>query len=330
MPTIKDVAKDAGVSVGSVSKYLNGYKLKEKTKEAIEASITKLGYEQNIYAKGLKLNRSFTVVLIVPTIWNPFFSELAFYIERFLRLHKTKLMIFNSNDDSHEEVELFTMARQNKVDGIIAITYSNIEQHLSDDLPVVSIDRFLSAHTHFISSDNEKGGHLAASILHQSGCRHLAYVGHGSEKANATIKRFEGFVSYCENASIPFKKYYTDSNRQDFEKEIETLLDDIGLEKIDGLFVDSDTHAEYLMVKLRNQGIRIPEDVQIVGFDGSKSSKSSINQLTSIRQDVEEIAKQSVQLLMKTIESKDKVKVEHKIIPVSVVYGPTTKAPIER
>ena len=83
MYTIKDVAKLANVSVGSVSKYLNkNGNLKEKTKVAIQEAIETLNYEPNIYAKGLKINKTDTVVLIIPSIWHPFFSELTFYIEK--------------------------------------------------------------------------------------------------------------------------------------------------------------------------------------------------------------------------------------------------------
>ena len=131
MPTMKDVAKLAEVSVGSVSKYFNGIALKEKTKLAIEKAVKELNYEPNIYAKGLKINRTNTVVLIIPSIWNPFFSELTFHIEKELRKHEIKLILYNSENSIENEIQFITMSRQNKVDGIIAVAYSNIDEYIS-------------------------------------------------------------------------------------------------------------------------------------------------------------------------------------------------------
>ena len=85
MATIKDVAKEAGVAVGTVSKVINNIAVKPETKVLVENAIKKLKYEPNIYARGLKTNRTNTIAVILPTIWNPFFSELAYNIEKCLR-----------------------------------------------------------------------------------------------------------------------------------------------------------------------------------------------------------------------------------------------------
>ena len=82
MATIKDVAKEAGVAVGTVSKVINNIPVKPETKALVEEAIKKLKYEPNVYARGLKINRTNTVAVILPTIWNPFFSELAYNIEK--------------------------------------------------------------------------------------------------------------------------------------------------------------------------------------------------------------------------------------------------------
>ena len=224
MPTMKDVAKLAKVSVGSVSKYFNGIALKEKTKLAIEKAVKELNYEPNIYAKGLKINRTNTVVLIIPSIWNPFFSELTFHIEKELRKHEIKLILYNSENNIENEIQFITMSRQNKVDGIIAVTYSNIDEYISESLPFVSIDRFFSHKTNFVSSDNYSGGRLATEMLIKHGSKNLAYIGHGSKYSNDTISRLNGFKDYCSEHNIFNQICYNTGTREEFEMEVREVV----------------------------------------------------------------------------------------------------------
>ena len=93
MITIKDVAKRAGVSVGTVSNVINNIYVKPKTKELVDAAIKELEYQPNIYARGLKINKTNTVALILPTVWNPFFGELAYNIEKNLRNYNLKMIL---------------------------------------------------------------------------------------------------------------------------------------------------------------------------------------------------------------------------------------------
>ena len=93
---------------------------------------------------GLKMNRTNTIALILPTVWHPFFSELAYNIEKNLRALNYKMILCNSEGDYKIELDYITMAKQNQVDGIIAITYSDIEAFISSNLPMVSVDRFFN------------------------------------------------------------------------------------------------------------------------------------------------------------------------------------------
>ena len=105
MVTIKAVAKEAGVSVGTVSNVINNIQVKASTKEKVEAAIKKLNYEPNIYARGFKINKTNTIALILPTIWNPFFSELAYNIEKNIKKLGMKMILCNSDKDSKSEIE---------------------------------------------------------------------------------------------------------------------------------------------------------------------------------------------------------------------------------
>ncbi|WP_370772349.1 LacI family DNA-binding transcriptional regulator [Clostridium sp.] len=325
MVTIKEVAKEAGVSVGTVSNVINNIQVKPSTKAKVDEAIKKLNYEPNIYARGFKMNRTNTVAVILPTIWNPFFSELAYNIEKNLRKAGMKMIICNSNKDNKAEVEYISMAKQNKMDGIIAITYSDIDEYVSERIPFVSIDRYFSKDITYVCSNNFEGGRLAAEKLVEFGCERIAYIGRGSKINNATRKRKDGFISYCKEKSIDYDICELLGSDEEFNELLYEFIaknfkKDI---KIQGVFAVTDEQAVDFINKLKEYNIEVPKDVQVVGFDGSKSSAKDIIKISTIRQPVELIAEESVKALVNIIENN---KVEKEIIlPVTFVEGYTTR-----
>ncbi len=325
MATIKDVAREAGVAVGTVSKVINNISVKPETKALVENAIKKLNYEPNIYARGFKTNRTNTVAVILPTIWNPFFSELAYNIEKCLRKAGMKMILCNSEENKESEIEYISMAKQNKMDGIIAITYSNIDEYVSDNIPFVSIDRYFSKNITYVSSDNFEGGKLAAQKLHESGCTNLAYIGRGSKIDNATRKRKEGFIRYCYENKIEYDVCELFGSSDEFEILLDKFIENnFKINKsIDGVFAVTDRYALDFIRKLEKININIPNDVQVIGFDGSRSSSKDEFTISTIRQPVELIAKECVDSLINIIEKRSTEK--EIILPVKFIKGYTTK-----
>ena len=325
MATIKDVAKEAGVAVGTVSKVINNIAVKPETKALVEEAIKKLNYEPNIYARGFKTNRTNTVAVILPTIWNPFFSELAYNIEKCLRKAGMKMIICNSEENKESEIKYISMAKQNKMDGIIAITYSNIDEYVSNNIPFISIDRYFSNDITYVSSDNFEGGRLAAEKLIEAGCKSIAYIGKGSKIDNATRKRKDGFISFCKENSISYDICESFGSSKEFEMLLDEFIDKNFVKdiKVDGVFAVTDDYARNFINRLRKLEINIPEDVQVIGFDGSRSCVQDEFELSTIRQPIEKIAEESVKALLNIIEKKN-VKKEI-ILPVNFIKGYTTK-----
>ena len=324
MASIKDVAKLAQVSVGSVSKYLNGGKLKEKTTIAIEQAIKDLNYEKNTYATGLRTNRTHTIALIIPTIWHPFFSELAFYIEAELRHYQSKLILCNTQNNYENEVAYISMARQNKVDGLIALTYSNVDEYISSEMPIVSIDRYFSEKIPTIMSDNFAGGGLAAEKLIQAGAKKLAFIGYGSIYDNSTRDRYRGFQAYCQTHGIESEIIYYEGRHHEFNEKLPELLQETLVNKaVDGIFVVNDEQAYEVLELLQKNKVRVPEDVQVIGFDGSQQSTNIPSSLSSIRQPIPAIAAAAVKCLINVIEKKEAPL--KTILPVTYHPGTTTK-----
>ena len=325
MVTIKAVAKEAGVSVGTVSNVINNIQVKASTKEKVEAAIKKLNYEPNVYARGFKINKTNTIALILPTIWNPFFCELAYNIEKNIKKLGMKMILCNSDKDSKSEIEYISMAKQNKMDGIIAITYSDIDKYVSEKIPFVSIDRYFSKNITYVSSNNFEGGRLAAEKLSELGCEKIAYIGRGSKINNATRKRKDGFISYCEENGINYEICELLGSAEEFNKILDKFIidnfkDDI---KIQGIFAVTDEQAIDFINKLDKYNIKVPQEVQVIGFDGSKSSVNDTIKISTIRQPIELIAEKAVNSLIDIINNKNTEK--EIILPITYINGSTTK-----
>lgn len=325
MATIKDVAKRAGVSVGTVSNVINNVNVKSKSKELVEKAIKELNYKPNAYARGLKLNKTNTVALILPTVWDPFLGELAYHIEKNLRNYNYKMILCNSENDYMKELEYINMVKQNKVDGIISITYSNIDPYISANIPIVSIDRFFTKTIPYVSSDNLKGGRLAAEELVKAGCKKLAIIGRGSEINNSTRNRVVGFIDYCKENHVDYNDYYYVGHSKSFnnflnEFILENFKDKI---KFDGIFAITDSHANDVIEKLEEFNISVPDDVQVIGYDGAKINEKAPIKISTIRQPLDLIAEKAVFNLNKVI-NKEAISKET-LLPVRFIKGYTTK-----
>ena len=323
MATMKDVAQRAGVGVGTVSRVINHMPgVKESTLIKVNQAIKELNYIPDEYARGLKTKSSRTIALILPSVWYPFFSEFAYYVEKRLGKENYKLLLCNSNDNPTEEAKYIKMLKQNKIDAIIAITYSDIEQYIYSNIPFVSLDRYFDKKVSYVTSDNYEGGKLAARKLLEHGARSLAYVGSHSKYPNGTMLRRDGFRDYLENIGIDYKEIFLQEPVNDFTPYILEMLK--VHPKIDGIFC----HTDSLLLKLRkilNQyGYRVPEDIQLIGFDGMNLSSDLPLGISTIAQPVEQLANGAVDLVLRKIADPS-LKNEAKMYPVRYVDGNTTK-----
>lgn len=319
--TMKDVALEAGVSVGTVSRVINKEKgIKEVTLKKVEQAIKTLNYIPDYYARGMKKNRTETIAIIVPSIWHPFFSEFAMHVENEVYKRNNKLLLCSINGTNREQ-DYLDMLRHNKVDGVVAITYSPIEHYLSSGIPFVSIDRIYSdIAIPCVSSDNDAGGREAAKQLISKGCQHLAFVGGHNTTINETKLRRISFEKYVQEHKIPLSIFDLDETVTDYHGKLESFLEENP--SIDGIFTINDFAALDVIDILEKNGKRIPHDVQIIGYDGIKMAGDRNYLLSTIEQPLEEMAREAVRILFDIIEGKA-VNLQT-ILPVKFVEGKTT------
>ena len=321
MATMKDVAALANVGVGTVSRVLNSSgSVKESTRRKVEAAMKELNYIPNAYARGLKMNKTNTVALIIPTIWHPFFSEFAYYVESNLAEHKYKMLLCNSDVSSDKELEYIQMVQENKVDGIIGITYSDLDNFVSSHLPFVTIDRHFKEETVCVTSDNFHAGQLAVEKLVEKGCHKLGYIGTHSRFPTETTKRRDGFKAKAEQMGMPYAIYDGEDPVIEFKQEIRTFFEENP--DVDGIFAHTDFIALDILEVLEEMKRNVPEEVQIIGCDGIKMESGRRQIVSTIRQSVDLMAKAAVEKIIQVIDGES---VRTKItLPVHYVEGPTT------
>ncbi len=323
MPTMKDVAKEAGVALGTVSKVFNGISVGESYRIKVEEAARKLGYQVNQYARGLKTNKTNTVALIIPSVIHPYFSLLTQELTKALSQRGMRTMLFLTDFDPQAEQSCIQMMQQNKVDGAIGLTY-NPDLVLDEKLPFVAIDRYFSATVPCVASDNFGGGRMAAQKLVELGCKNLAFIRTASSVPGETDKRRHGFESYCLSQKLSYEVLELIDASEDDPRIMEFLRSHLvdGEMTIDGISCGTDRMACSVKNMLESMGIRIPDQVQLIGFDGLRYFGDKEFYCSTIIQPVEAIAQTCVSILL----SEDRSTVPAMVcLPVTYGAGKTTR-----
>lgn len=322
MPTMKDVAQEAGVALGTVSKVINGLPVGESYRIRVEEAAERLGYQVNEYARGLRAGKTFNVALILPGLDHPFFSSLAQHICNALAKRDHRMLLYVTASRPDIEQRCINMVRQNKVDGIIGLTYNNLLD-LDGSLPFISLDRSFSPKVPCVASDNFGGGRMAAEKLISLGCRRLAFLRTGSVSPSETDRRGDGFEAACRARGIPCDSLRLSDGddvelfREFFRKHmVNKKLD------IDGIFCSTDLLAWEIQRMLAELGVRVPKDVQIIGFDGIRHFGGGALYCSTIVQPVEKLAETAVDMLLTKDRSNIPVMV---FLPVTYAPGGTTR-----
>ena len=296
--TMSDVAREAGVALGTVSKVLNGRPVGEEYRLKVEAAVKKLDYQINPSAKALKSNRSGFIALIIPDTTTPFFALLTQYINLSLEKRGYKMMLCFTGRDSVREQEFIRMVHRHQADGIIALTYTP-DLQIPVGIPFVTIDRFFSVDVPCIASDNFGGGRLAAQKLAELGCKRLACLRIGSTLVNEPSKRKDGFVSGCMELGIPFEvcNLSDGSPLSAFEVFLKRSILDTDT-PVDGIFCGNDLQAWQVVNMLRRLGCRVPEEVQVIGFDGTRMFGDQDYICSTIVQPVPDLAETAVSMVL--------------------------------
>ncbi|HEL0016385.1 LacI family DNA-binding transcriptional regulator [Streptococcus equi] len=314
---LTDVAALAGVSPTTVSRVINkkGY-LSQKTIDKVNKAMRELGYKPNNLARSLQGKSPQLIGLIFPNISNIFYAELIEHLEIELFKQGYKAIICNSENNPIKERDYLEMLAANQVDGIISSSHNlGIDDYERVEAPIVAFDRNLAPNIPIISSDNFEGGKLAAKTLQKHGCQKMIMITGNDHSDSPTGLRQLGF-NYQLKKSADIIKLPNDLSSIRREMEIKSIL---ATRRPDGIFASDDLTAILIMKVAGQLGIAIPDDLKLIGYDGTAFIEHYFPQLTTIKQPIKEIASLTVEILLKKIRQ-EKISKDY-VLPITLLPG---------
>ena len=332
MVTLKDIALHCGVSIASVSKAINHMPgVGQKTAQRIREAAKSFGYLPNAAAQSLRTNRSFTIgVLLLDqnnrSLVNGFFAVMLEGFKIRMEEHGYDLMLLNRTVGK-STVTILEHCRYSNLDGVFVacIDFSDPEilELAASDVPLVSIDHAFKGHPS-VYSDNEDGIYQAVMYAASLGHTKIAFI-HGGE-SGVTDKRLNGYKKALKELKIPARQeYILQSFYQDIQRTYEATQKLLALQEPPTCILMPDDHAAHGgQLALQYMGVRVPDDISIIGFDGLEYLNYISPRLCTVAQDAIQIGQTAADLLINAIENKAGEKKHASVtIPVSLVKGET-------
>ncbi|GHF05258.1 LacI family DNA-binding transcriptional regulator [Pseudolysinimonas yzui] len=307
--TIHDVALLSGFSIKTVSKVMNGVTtVKPDTRERVQRAIAQLGYRPNASARGLRSGKSGLIGLAVPTIKLAFFAELSALI--IAEAHSRGLGVVVEQTTRQDVPHLAVASSSGRIaDGVIfspVLADSLDVQTYDAGTPLVSLDETSGPLYDTVSIDNTGATRAATEHLLAMGCRRIALAGADAGPVHSPLARLRmrGYVEALDAAGIPFRPELLAGSENHWEREggadaFERLLD--ARVPFDGLVCLTDGLALGAIRAAASRGVRVPDDVAIVGFDDIEDSRYAVPALSTVEPGKREMARLSVELLIQRI-----------------------------
>jgi LacI family transcriptional regulator len=301
---ITDIAAETGLSISTVSRVLNGkaeqYRIGKKSQKKISEAAKELNYLPNQFAANLRTGRSNTIALIVPSLNNPFFAELASTINAEVRKFGYITMISDSDENPEiEKMELKQIVSRN-IEGLIIVPcgyqWEHLKQLHDNGLPVICIDRYFEElDIPFVSTDNYDGAYSATKHLIESGHSMITCI-QGVQQSTPNRLRVKGFIDAMETAGFGSHNIVGDEfSMQNGYLETKLLLQQ--KERPTAIFTLSNTIAMGCMKALKEMNVRIPDDISLITFDDHPYLDYLSTPLSCIAQPISNISKLAVKFL---------------------------------
>lgn len=315
--SIKDVAKEAGVSTSTVSYVLNSTPtetISEETSKRVMAAVQKLGYVPNLNARSLSSSRSNLIGVLIPQtepgkefmFSNPFYGDLLSSIEYTARQHGYHLLLSGTKEDQN----YLNIAQNRGLDGIIIVgTYpgENLNALKKLGVPIVLVDSYVNDDDfHTLGIEDKEGARIATRYLIEKGHRTIAFISGSIRENGVNMKRYQGYCDALQEAGLSLDEQAIYSGTVDYEYGLTAAQQYIDRgRKQTAAFVTADVLSMGVIKGMNQHGVHIPADLSIVSFDDVYLAEMSYPSLTTIHQDINEKGRQAVQLVLEAAKSKE-------------------------
>lgn len=328
--TIKDVARKANVSVATVSRVLNnlgGYT--EETRQRVLNVIEETGYTRNAVARGLITKTTSTVGVLVPNVSTLFFAEILNGIENLAHKNNYCVVVCNTGEDGNRTLAYMKVLSERQMDGIIIASLNIKDEHIkaieSLNIPCIMVST-MSYRLQFpyVKVDDRQAAYSATRYLIDKGHRSIAMISGTQDDKTAGSPRVEGYRQALMDFNIPYDEKlvaYGDFGYKSGIRCMEELLS--GGRKFTALFAASDDMAVGAMSVAFKNGIAIPDELSVIGYDNTRVAEMSIPPLTSVSQPLYAMGEKAMEKLL--IMMKTGKRVESIIMPHEIVERSTVK-----
>jgi LacI family transcriptional regulator len=335
---LKDIARDLGVSVVTVSKVLRNHPdISAETRKRVQKRVKELNYQPNFAARSLITGMTWTIGLVVPDLLHPFFAQIAQEISVEIRKKGYSLFISSSDDDAELEQQEIAQLLARRVDVMLIAsaqwTIESFRQVEEQKVPYILLDRYFSGlEANFVGVDDKAVGVLGTKHLIEQGCRRIAHI-RGSEVSTA-IGRLEGYKqALAAEHMTPLPGHVvsigssgdTKGERGGYDATTKLLANKI---RPDGIFCFNDPIALGTMRAILDAGLRIPEDIAVVGCGNISYSDFLRVPLSSVDQDSKMIGKRAAALALKLAHTKSAIRPKTElVVPHMVVRASSQRTP---
>lgn len=305
--TIRDIREQTGLSLATISKYLNGGNVLPENREKIEAAIKDLHYEVNEIARGLVTNKTKTVGLLMYSVESPFSGQIMHFVGERLRENGYGMLICDSSNDEKLEVQNVRYLINKKVDGIIVIPVSNTADFLKPvvnaGIPVVVADRVLpEGEFDCVKIDNRAASIKATKLIIENNHKKIAII--ASDEQYTGRERFEGFMSAMKDAGYSVPAQYQKRGSHSMATGYSRMKELLELEdRPSAVFVDNYEVTLGAMMAINESGYKCPDDISIIGFDDMPIFHLLQPTVYMVKQPIKEMADRSVDRVLERIRS---------------------------
>ncbi|WP_027377883.1 LacI family DNA-binding transcriptional regulator [Kaistella palustris] len=332
--TIYDIAKVLNVTAATVSRALNGNKnISEATRKLVEETAASMNYRPNKLALALKSGKSNNIGVIVPRINTNFFGSVIRGIEDELNPSGYHIIICQSHNDETKELNNIESLINLQVDAIFMSTSSKnskqFEKILSKNIPLIFFDRKKTmSGVSSVTIDDYSGGYMATRHLIEQGCTRIAHLASGDFAIEIFHDRHEGYRQALIDNGIDYREEYVIHTRSSISEGKAAVTELFALdEKPDGIFSSSDFVALGVIQELKARGLRIPEDVSVIGFANEPFTDFQELSMSTIDQFPEQMGRLTAKVFLEQIESPGMVQIDKKVVmkPELIIRNSTIK-----